>query len=187
MNDRTRLSALVIHSSISVMLVLSSIYAAHANQPPDAHWYSSELEAVVAAAGLYSAVSIREDREFMGAVLRDGDRYAFTVGAGAPGRDKITVKIRIPHGVDVVAFWHTHGARTRSNQYFSEVDTQLVKQWQKPFYLADYTGILKVMVPGGRTLSALRARRLGLPARAGFAAGQVVNDSNGDPIRIVTR
>ena len=123
----------------------------------------------------------------MGAVLRAGGRYSYTVGAGEPGRDKITVTIRVPDGNDVVAFWHTHGARAQSNRYFSDVDTRLVRRLKKPFYLADYTGSLKVMVPGGRTLSRLRARRLGLPARTGYAVGQVVNDASGNPVRIPTR
>jgi hypothetical protein len=186
MNNRIRLSSIAILVRITGALLLAGLGAAHGNQSPATQAFATELDAVVAAASYYNPVSVREDREFMGAVLRDGDRYEFTVSAGEPGQDAITARIPIRPGVDIVAFWHTHGARTPSNEYFSAVDTRLVKRWQKPFYLADYTGVLKVMVPGGRTLSAIRARQLGLPARAGYAVGQVVNDASGNPVRINT-
>ena len=187
MINGTRSSSITNTAGITGILLLSSLCAAHGNQPPAAQWFATELDAVVAATSYYNPVSVREDREFMGAVLRDGECYQVTVNAGEPGRDAITARIPVRPGIDLVAFWHTHGARTRSNQYFSAVDTRLVKRWQKPFYLADYTGVLKIMVPGGRTLSALRARRLGLPARSGYAVGQVVHDASGNPVRIHRR
>jgi hypothetical protein len=187
MTRQIRPNGIATIAGISGMLLLASINPAHADPPSAGRPYMTELAAVVAAADHYNPVSISEDREFMGAVLRDGDRYEFTVGAGEPGRDAITVRIRVRPGVDIVAFWHTHGARHSSNRYFSAVDTRLVKRWQKPFYLADYTGVLKVMVPGGPTLSRSRARRLGLPGRTGYAIGHVVNDANGDPVQIPTR
>lgn len=165
-----------------IFFVFSPAHASPATQ----QWFASELEAVVAAADQYNPESIREDREYMGAILRRGDRYSFTVGAGHAGRDTVTVRIAIPNGTELIAFWHTHGARMQSNRYFSAVDTRLVKTWQIPFYLADYTGQLKVMQPDDRTISASRARYLGLPSRAGFAAGQIVNAVNGEPIRIET-
>ncbi len=161
--------------------------AASAQADPAPRWFHSELEAVVAAAQHYNARSIREDREFLGAILSDGDSYTFTVGAGRPRQDRITLRIEIPAGTEVVAFWHTHGAQRSSNRYFSAVDTALVERSQKPFYLADFTGMLKVMTPGAKTLSGPRARRLGLPARSGYAKGAVITDTAGQPIRIATR
>jgi hypothetical protein len=187
MKHQARRTSNRIISGLAGALLLLNLGPVRAGQSPTQPWFTSELEAVIAATEHYNPVSVRQDREFMGAVLRTGDRYSYTVGAGEPGRDKVTVTIRISDGADLVAFWHTHGARAESNRYFSDVDTQLVKRWQKPFYLADYTGYLKVMVPGGRTLSARRARRLGLPARTGYAVGQLVNDAHGDPVRILTR
>lgn len=161
--------------------------AAWAQADPAPRWFRSELEAAVAAARQYNPRSIREDREFLGAILSDGDRYTFTVDAGRPRQDRITVRIEVPAGTEVVAFWHTHGARRHSNRYFSAVDTALVENLQKRFYLADFTGTLKVMAPGAPTLSRVRARRLGLPARSGYARGDVITDRGGQPIRIATR
>ena len=171
---------------ITGALWLASTQAAVASQP-EQEWFSTELAAVVAAASRYNPVSIREDREFMGGILYDGECYAYTVGAGERGRDQITVKITVDDNVDVIAFWHTHGAKYAGNRYFSDVDTRLVEKWQRPLYLADYTGALKIIEPGDRTLSSLRARQLGLPARVGYAAGRVVKDANGNRARILTR
>jgi hypothetical protein len=160
---------------------------AHAETGTAEQWFDSPVHAVVAATDQYNPISIREDREFMGAVLRRGNHYTFTVGAGEAGQDRITVRISIPAGTDVIAFWHTHGARHHRHRYFSNVDTDLVESSRKPFYLADYTGVLKVMKPGGRKLSKSQARHLGLPPRAGFARGDVVHDVIGAPVRIATR
>jgi len=168
----------------AALLLLTSATPAVAG--PDPQWFASEVEAVVGATRQYNARSIREDREFMGAILRHDDCYTFTVGAGEPGQDRISVRIVIPADAEVVAFWHTHGARHHSHQYFSDVDTALVDSWQKRFYLADHTGTLKVIAPGMKTLSRHRARQLGLPPRNGYARGDVINDASGAPIRIAT-
>jgi hypothetical protein len=173
--------------SNAALLLLVAATSAVAGPAPIAQRFGTELEAVVAATGRYNPQSIREDREFMGAILRHDGGYTFTVGAGKPGRDRITVAITIPKGAEVVAFWHTHGARRRSNRYFSNVDPALVDRWQKRFYLADYTGFLKVMAPGAPTLSKIRAHRLGLPARAGYARGEIISDAHGEPVIIATR
>lgn len=157
-----------------------------ADPPLTQPWFRTELEAVVDATRRYNPRSIREDREFMGAIIHHDDCYTFTVGAGQPRRDRITVSISVPAGAEIIAFWHTHGARHDSNRYFSHIDTKLVETWQKPFYLADYTGVLKVMVPGAPTLSRQRARRVGLPPRGGYARGKVVSDASGKPIRVAT-
>ncbi len=169
---------------LATFLVLAAPGYALADASP--RWFRSELEAVVAAARQYNPRSIREDREFLGAILTDGDYYTFTVGAGRPHQDRVSVLIEVPAGTEVVAFWHTHGAKRSSNRYFSAVDTALVRKSRKRFYLADFTGTLKVMAPGARTLSRLRARHLGLPARAGYARGEVIADASGRPIRIAT-
>jgi len=180
------LTAARIATSLALIL-LPTLSSADAGATPNPQWFGTELDAVVAASQQYNPQSIREDREFMGAILRQDDRYTFTVGAGKPGRDRITVTIIIPPGARVVAFWHTHGARRDSKRYFSNVDTKLVETQQKRFYLADHTGKLKVMAPGSPTLSRTRARHLGLPHRSGYARGKVVSDAQGKPVRIATR
>ncbi len=146
--------------------------------------FVTEIAAVIAAANLYNPTSIAEDREYMGAVFRDGDQYLYTAGTGRRGTNKITVKIQIPAGFELVALWHTHGAPASQRKYFSQVDTDLAKKLQIPFYLADFTGQLKIFEPGMRNLSALHARRLGLPADGGLAKGRKVQDNSGDAIRI---
>jgi len=177
-------------ASIATSLIAifpTGVTSAIAGPTSNPQWFGTELDAVVAASQRFNPQSIREDREFMGAILRQDDCYTFTVGAGEPGRDQITITIKIPTGARVVAFWHTHGARRDSNRYFSNVDTELVETWQKRFYLADHTGMLKVMAPGAPTPSRLLARRLGLPNRSGYARGKIVNDARGKPVRIATR
>ncbi|MFQ5634780.1 MAG: DUF4329 domain-containing protein [Gammaproteobacteria bacterium] len=173
-------------AACAIVTLIAAAVPGAAEQPPP-RWFGTELDAVIAAARTYNPQSVREDREFMGAILRAGDCYTFTVGAGRPGRDLVTVRITVPADAEVVAFWHTHGARRDSNQYFSDIDTALVEAWQKPFYLADHTGSLKVMAPGAPTLSSGRAFRLGLPRRPGYARGAVITNAHGNPVRIATR
>ncbi len=185
MSNPNRLKNRATVARIAAVLVLSGLQPCTAGQPADQEWFATELAAVVAAVSRYNPVSIRQDREFMGAILHDGECYAYTVVAGERRRDQITVKITVDETVDVVAFWHTHGAKYAGNRYFSDVDTRLVDQWQKPLYLADYTGALRIISPGARTLSSVRARELGLPARIGYAKGRVVRDANGHRARFL--
>jgi len=72
------------------------------------------------------------------------------------------------------ALWHTHGGPGPGREYFSDVDTKLAREIGKPFYLADYTGGLKVFQPTGQTMSFMHARRLGLPAANGYSKGQLI-------------
>jgi hypothetical protein len=154
-----------------------------ASQP----WFGSELEAVVSASDRFNPISISADREFIGAILRLNGRYTFTVSAGARGADQVTARIAVPAGAEITAFWHTHGGPAPSNRFYSDVDSRLVRLHNKPFYLADHTGMLKILRPGGRLLPATRAQRLGLPRQNGFSAGNLVRDSSGQPVRIALR
>lgn len=184
---KSQLSRNAVNLAVRLTPLLAIMIATAAEATQNPQWFESELDAVVAASQQYNPQSITEDREFMGAILQQDNCYTFTVGAGKPGRDRITVTIKIPPGAKVVAFWHTHGARQNRHRYFSDVDTDLVKTSQKRFYLADHTGRLKVMAPGASTISKYRARRLGLPQRAGYARGEIVKDSQGKPVTIATR
>lgn len=115
--------------------------------------FVSELEAVMHASNLYNPASVRDDREYMGAVFRQirGDKvvYGYTVGAG-------------------------HFKR----QYFSPTDTQLAEQWQVPFYMAAADGKLRVFRPGEQTLSYRQARLLGLGPVRGSSAGELIGRVN---------
>jgi len=149
--------------------------------------FSSELDAVIAASAAVNARSIREDREFIGAVLRRGSAYHYTVTPGQAGADRIRTRLVIPAGFELAALWHTHGGPAPGRSLFSTVDAALVARTGKPLYLADPTGALRVLKPGAPTLSALAARGLGLPGRPGYATGEEVSGPDGERVRIPTR
>ena len=147
--------------------------------------FSGVQEAAEAATNVYNPVSMLEDREYMGAILRhhDKDEYVYTVGAGKRGADQVTVRIQIPKGFAVAAFWHTHGEAGASRHLFSEGDTSLVEQLQVPLFLADYTGDLKVYSPDDHTLWLH-----GIPVGGDFGRGQEVRDwKSGDTVTIGTK
>ena len=148
--------------------------------------FPSELAAIKAAADIYNPVSIREDREFIGVILQFGKKYYFTVSAGEAGSDTASIRVSKQSWDYVVSFWHTHGRAAHHHAYFSEVDTALVNEQGKPFYLADHTGILKVYQPGGRKLRRNIAASLGLPRRNGFAVGQTVRDTENRVLKVKT-
>ena len=159
--------------------------AAHANATANGA-YHSELAAVRAATDLYNPISLREDREFMGAIVRRGSRFSYTVLPGKSGGDSVSLTFSAEDWQNVVALWHTHGDASPLRQYFSRMDSKLVRQTGKRFYLADYTGVLKVLTPEHRTLSSFTASRLGLPPGRGFATGEPVTDSKEQPILVQT-
>ena len=165
---------------------LSSITASGSHLLTDELLFESESAAVKAAADIYNPISIDEDREFMGTIVQKNGAYYFTVTAGNIGDD--TVSIRVPKSIwdDVVAFWHTHGGKAYHHRYFSEVDTAMVENLGRPFYLADYTGQLKVFRPGDRVMSKSQAVKLGLPKQAGYAKGGPVIDESARPIMVKT-
>ena len=158
------------------------------------HGYFASIEqAVAAAADRFNPYSIRDDREYMGVVLRHKHAaattgFTYTVTAGDAGKDSITLKLLLPRDYEIVAFWHTHGAEHWSRKYFSDTDTRLAKRWGVPIYLADFSGILRVYQPGARTLSRNRANNLGLGRRNGYAIGRVVkHPHSGEVVRVSTR
>ena len=148
--------------------------------------YDSELAAVRAATDLYNPISLREDREFMGAIVRQGSHYSYTVLPGKMGGNSVSLTFSGEEWQNVVALWHTHGDASPLRQYFSRLDTRLVQETGKRFYLADYTGVLKVLRPEHRTLSFFAASRLGLPRSRGFATGEPVTDAKQQPILVQT-
>lgn len=154
---------------------------------PSAAAFASELDAVIAASAAVNARSIREDREFLGAVLRRGGDFHYSVVPGHAGADRIRARLAVPAGFELVALWHTHGAAAPERRYFSRVDADLVASTGKPLYLADYTGALRVLKPGAPRLSATAARQLGLPRRPGYAAGEQLRRLDGELVHIPTR
>lgn len=140
--------------------------------------FDSELAAVLDAVNLYNPVSVKKDVEYMGAVYKHAFgrtvRYGYTVGMGEPGKDTVTISVRLPIDSELLAFWHTHGASHWTRNYFSDIDTKLARDWGLPFYLATAQGELHVFQPGDRVMGRFEARRLGLGERSGYASGRAV-------------
>ncbi|BFM08098.1 DUF4329 domain-containing protein [Halioxenophilus aromaticivorans] len=148
--------------------------------------FVSETAAVTAAANRYNPQSIAQDKEYMGAVYQCEEGHRYSVGAGKVGAGNVTVTLRTPQGCKTVALWHTHGAEHRSHKYFSDIDTRLVEQVGLPFYMADYTGSLRVFEPGDRTMTYSEARRLGLGSSNQYARGSLVTDQAGETLAVAT-
>ena len=148
--------------------------------------FPSELAAVIAAMKECNPSSIAEDREYMGAILRDDNQYSYTVTPGEGGVDRISIRLPKAMLPRVTALWHTHGSAARERKYFSDVDTQLANSLGKRFYLGDHTGNLRVFEPGGVVYSVYKASRMGLPSRRGFTSGKLVQDEDGQAVEIAT-
>lgn len=149
--------------------------------------YVSEQAAVVAAVNRYNPDSIKQDREYMGAIYQCDDGYGYSVGAGKAGAGNVTVKLRTPKGCTTKALWHTHGAAHAHHKYFSDTDTDLVKRTGLPFYMADYTGSLRIFEPGDRTMGYGQARKLGLGSSSKYARGTTVSDAHGHKVDVAIR
>ncbi len=149
--------------------------------------FATELEAVQAAVNLYNPLSIREDLEYIGVIIKHTEGYSFTASAGRKSSDRVSIRIDRETWGMVVALWHTHGGVNSRYRYFSDTDTKASDQLNLPFYLADYTGYLKVYHPGDTTLSPYVASRLGLSFHRGYAIGTVVKDKYDRPVRVRTR
>ena len=167
---------------VLTMLIPVSVLAIPSSQS----LYGSELEAVKAATDLYNPRSIGQDREYMGTIYRSGDFFSYTVFSNAPGADRFSFRVPAEHLESIVAFWHTHGDASPLHQYFSQYDTRMVRQFNKPLYLADFTGVLKIFRPESRILPAFTAQRYGLPRLRGYALGEVVHDSQAEPVNVAT-
>ncbi|MFK7864214.1 MAG: DUF4329 domain-containing protein [Pseudohongiellaceae bacterium] len=150
-------------------------------------YFLTESEAVIAAANIYNPLSIQEDREYMGAIYKTAAGFQFTVNAGRKSTNRISMSIPEDDFDSVVAFWHTHGDAAPSRRYFSDTDTHTALKYSRPFYLADYTGYLKVFTSGDKIISKTTAQRLGLPAVRGYSTGKLVMDAHHRAVRVATK
>ncbi len=147
--------------------------------------YKSHLEASAAASNRFNPLSIIEDREYLGTILKsEGNEphYLYLVNHGQANADVVPIRIVVPVGYELAAFWHTHGAEHWSRVYFSSQDTALAKRWGVPVYLANHTGNLQVFNPEQETRSSAWAKWRGLGAIEGVAKGQRIRGN-----RIATR
>ena len=150
-------------------------------------YFLSETKAVAAAADAFNPRSIAEDREFIGGIYRCAEnRYRYSVTPGKRGSGKARIALRKIPGCKVTALWHTHGNANSRHRYFSDTDTRVANALKMPFYLADYTGHLKVFTPGARTLTPFTARQYGLGTHPGYAIGERVKNAHGKPITVAT-
>ena len=90
---------------------------------PTGHAYATELQAAVAALGLYLPAAVLAEREFTGAILKTEDCFSYTVLAASQSAREVTGWVHIPGGAEIVGYWH-----------------------------ADHSGAVRVMRPSGRVL-----------------------------------
>lgn len=178
---------LVLAAGLAVLPGKTAATAAATVDGPSTARFASAFDAVVAATSAVNARSIREDREYLGAILQRGADYHYSIAPGEAGADRIQVRLTVPAGFAVVALWHTHGAAAPERRYFSPTDRALVETSGVALYLADYSGALHVLVPGTPRLAPLAARRLGLGACRDCAVGERVVTASGVAVRIPTR
>ncbi len=93
----------------------------------------------------YHQRSIREDREYIAAILEENCVYRVTVQAGSPGKDEVSMKISLNKSQALVALWHTHGAPGPRRELYSATDSKTVRTTGLPFYLTTPRGKVKVL------------------------------------------
>jgi hypothetical protein len=126
----------------------------------------------------YNPVSIKEDREYIGAVYRlhNGQGFVYSFAPGVAGSNEVRASVIRLKDASFVSFWHTHGADHWTRKYFSNTDTGLVNKWQLPLYMACADGKLRVFRPDHRTMNFREARQEGLGTTSGYARGETVPD-----------
>ncbi len=93
----------------------------------------------------YHQRSIREDREYMAAILEENGVYRVMVQAGPPGKHKVRMKIRRKKSQALVAVWHTHGVPAPRRELYSPTDSRMVRTTGLPLYLTTPRGKIKVL------------------------------------------
>ncbi len=83
----------------------------------------------------YHQRSIREDREYMAAILEENGVYRVMVQAGSPGNNTVTMTIRRKKSQTLVALWHTHWAPGPTGDRFSATDRKTARTTGVPLYL----------------------------------------------------
>ena len=131
-------------------------------------------DAVIMMSRCFLDSSVREDREYIGAVFRIEAGYTFVVQRGETGRGNAHLRVRIPRGLLVVAMWHTHGAPGPARHLFSPTDTKLVARMNLPLYLTDPTGAIRVYRPGDARVGGEKRTGSRMQVVPGSALGTLV-------------
>ena len=133
--------------------------------------WDSHLSAAIDLAERFLTASMLEDREHVGAILRDkAGHFWATHGIGGISQDTVTFSIPKTQSSEIVAFWHTHGRSGFARNLFSPDDVNIVRSHGVPLYLLAPNGDVKILRrdllhPGSR--SGIRRRSaLGIPGRA---------------------
>ena len=93
----------------------------------------------------YHQKSIREDREYMAAILEENGVYRVTVQRGPRGKHRVRMKVRLKKSQALVALWHTHGAPGARRELYSRMDSRVVRTTGLPSYLTTPDGKIKVL------------------------------------------
>src|SRR5262245_19700226 len=105
---------------VELAALLALVGAPHLNDPVNCRLVKTSLTnerfasiaaAVATTASATLESSVREDREWVGGVLREASgAYRITAGRACVGRATVTFSVPFGPRLEVVAFWHTHGA-----------------------------------------------------------------------------
>ncbi|MGK0470948.1 MAG: hypothetical protein ACJAR0_001420 [Candidatus Azotimanducaceae bacterium] len=97
----------------------------------------------------YNTDSIAANREYVGGVLKCEDcRYIYTHGHGRRHQAPVQFSFSQTKQCRIAALWHTHGTAGHHKSMFSPSDTHSANQIDKPIYMADHTGTIRVYEPG---------------------------------------
>lgn len=146
--------------------------------PPTARYETVE-HAVMVLSQCYLRRSVHGNREYMAALISDGDAIATVVKRGRRGRDHTGITIRLKRGQALVALWHVHGSNGVERSLFSPADAAVVKQLQVPFFLTDPTGFVWQLDPYDTSPASPRHDRMtALRAPPGSVEGIAIGHMN---------
>ncbi len=103
----------------------------------------------------YHQRSIREDREYMAAILEENGVYRVMVQAGSPNMNTVTMTLRRKKSQTLVAVWHTHFVRGPMGERFSATDRKTARSIGVPLYLHTTLGQHKCLRIANAALSQL--------------------------------
>jgi len=152
----------------------------------EAQLHSDMFAATKAAMQYFNPLANIAGLSFGGVVYRIDGQYASTGSLICSRVASLNYSPAITRD-NIAAFWRTSGQLDSVHRYFSAVETNLAKKFDCPFYLTNYTGVLKVFHPDDNTLSVEVAEKLLSHAHPGFAIGKLVNDKFDRIVKIGTR
>jgi len=151
--------------------------------PPTARYETVE-HAITVLSQCYLRKSVRGNREYMAALISDGEAVLAVVHRGRSGRDHAEFTIRLKRGEALVALWHVHGSNGVERSLFSPADAAVVKKLQVPSYLTDPTGFVWRLDPQDTAYMSPRYNRMtAFRAPLGSAQGTAIGHMNGELTR----